>query len=283
MKKVSDIVAEIAAASREQSAGIEQVNRAVMQMDELTQQNAALVEQATAASQAMADQARELNEMMARYRVRRMAADGRARAASAARTDGHGRLGAARRRARRGRARRLSALPPRPRPKAARRATPPVTMASAAPVPRRACRRKPGKRFGLAGILSSRGAEQHVPRILTVDDSVAMRQMVSATLTSAGYEVVQAAQRTRSAADRQRSKPVDLVITDVNMPQMDGIDAGARAAWRCARYRSKPLLFLTTESAAARKLEGREAGATGWMMKPFNSERLLATVARFLK
>jgi methyl-accepting chemotaxis protein len=69
VKKVSDIVAEIAAASREQSSGIEQVNRAVMQMDELTQQNAALVEQATASSQAMADQARELNEMMARYQV----------------------------------------------------------------------------------------------------------------------------------------------------------------------------------------------------------------------
>jgi methyl-accepting chemotaxis protein len=69
VKKVSDIVAEIAAASREQSSGIEQVNRAVMQMDELTQQNAALVEQATASSQAMADQARQLNEMMSRYRV----------------------------------------------------------------------------------------------------------------------------------------------------------------------------------------------------------------------
>ena len=69
VKKVSDIVAEIAAASREQSSGIEQVNRAVMQMDELTQQNAALVEEATASSQAMADQARELNEMMARYQV----------------------------------------------------------------------------------------------------------------------------------------------------------------------------------------------------------------------
>jgi methyl-accepting chemotaxis protein len=74
VKKVSDIVAEIAAASREQSSGIEQVNRAVMQMDELTQQNAALVEQATASSQAMADQARELNEMMNRYRVQRDAA-----------------------------------------------------------------------------------------------------------------------------------------------------------------------------------------------------------------
>ncbi len=69
VKKVSDIVAEIAAASREQSSGIEQVNRAVMQMDELTQQNAALVEEATAASQAMAQQAGELNEMMNRYRL----------------------------------------------------------------------------------------------------------------------------------------------------------------------------------------------------------------------
>jgi methyl-accepting chemotaxis protein len=69
VKKVSDIVAEIAAASREQSSGIEQVNRAVMQMDELTQQNAALVEQATAASQAMAEQVRGLNEMLDRYRV----------------------------------------------------------------------------------------------------------------------------------------------------------------------------------------------------------------------
>ena len=114
VKKVSDIVAEIAAASREQSAGIEQVNRAVMQMDELTQQNAALVEQATAASQGMADQARELNEMMARYRVRRAAAD-RARrdAASGARHCELRRLGAAGRCARRGRHADRSALPPR--------------------------------------------------------------------------------------------------------------------------------------------------------------------------
>jgi len=69
VKKVSDIVAEIAAASREQSSGIEQVNKAVMQMDEMTQQNAALVEQATAASQSMADQARDLTVMMEKYHV----------------------------------------------------------------------------------------------------------------------------------------------------------------------------------------------------------------------
>ena len=79
VKSVSDIVAEIAAASGEQSAGIEQVNRAIMQMDELTQQNAALVEEATAATQSMADQARELNASMHRYQV-----DGRLMAAAAA-------------------------------------------------------------------------------------------------------------------------------------------------------------------------------------------------------
>jgi methyl-accepting chemotaxis protein len=93
VKKVSDIVAEIAAASREQSAGIEQVNRAIMQMDEITQQNAALVEQATAASQGMADQARELNETMSRYRVRRAVSDVRARdTETAAQDDGNAAL-----------------------------------------------------------------------------------------------------------------------------------------------------------------------------------------------
>ena len=81
VKKVSDIVAEIAAASREQSSGIEQVNRAVMQMDELTQQNAALVEQATAASQAMAQQVRGLNDMLERYRVAEQMANATAAAA----------------------------------------------------------------------------------------------------------------------------------------------------------------------------------------------------------
>lgn len=120
-----------------------------------------------------------------------------------------------------------------------------------------------------------------MPRILTVDDSVAMRQMMSATLTGAGYEVVQASNG-RDALQIATEQPVDLVITDVNMPQMDGI-ALVRALRALAGYRTKPLLFLTTESAAARKIEGREAGATGWMLKPFNDERLLATIARFLK
>src|SRR5206468_11298 len=88
VKKVSDIVAEIAAASREQSSGIEQVNRAVMQMDELTQQNAALVEQATAASQAMAEQVRGLNQMLDRYRVKDLIESAKSFGAPAAATGG---------------------------------------------------------------------------------------------------------------------------------------------------------------------------------------------------
>jgi len=102
VKKVSDIVAEIAAASREQSSGIEQVNRAIMQMDELTQQNAALVEQATAASQAMAQQAGELNEMMSRYRLAESlplaAAANRAPSGAAAGSNGGASAGKAERR-----------------------------------------------------------------------------------------------------------------------------------------------------------------------------------------
>ncbi len=92
VKKVSDIVAEIAAASREQSSGIEQVNKAVMQMDEMTQQNAALVEQATAASQSMADQARDLTAMMEKYQVNDSGASV-ARAAAAPKAQAHGPAG----------------------------------------------------------------------------------------------------------------------------------------------------------------------------------------------
>jgi methyl-accepting chemotaxis protein len=122
VKKVSDIVAEIAAASREQSSGIEQVNRAVMQMDELTQQNAALVEEATAASQAMAEQVRGLNEMLARFQVgvAEIAATTSARSAAVARTAA---AGAAARAERRGasrpwaaRAKSKPAIPPQAKP-----------------------------------------------------------------------------------------------------------------------------------------------------------------------
>ena len=120
-----------------------------------------------------------------------------------------------------------------------------------------------------------------MPRILTVDDSVAMRQMVEVTLTSAGYDVQQA-QNGREALEMAGAQSFDLVITDVNMPQMDGLML-VRNLRGLPSYRHTPLLVLTTENTPERKVEGREAGATGWLVKPFNPERLLATVAKVLK
>jgi two-component system, chemotaxis family, chemotaxis protein CheY len=118
-------------------------------------------------------------------------------------------------------------------------------------------------------------------RILVVDDSIAMRQMVDATLQSAGHEVLQATDG-QEALDLARSQgAVDLVITDVNMPNMDGITL-VRELRQLAHYRGVPLLVLTTEAGSDKKQEGKAAGATGWIVKPFNPERLLATVARVL-
>ena len=118
-------------------------------------------------------------------------------------------------------------------------------------------------------------------RILTVDDSVAMRQMVEVTLTSAGYDVQQA-QNGREALDIAETQSFDLVITDVNMPQLDGLTL-VRNLRGMPSYKHVPLLVLTTENTPERKMEGREAGATGWLVTPFNPERLLATVSKVLK
>ena len=116
-------------------------------------------------------------------------------------------------------------------------------------------------------------------RILAVDDSAAMRQMVNLTLTSAGHEVVQAADG-REALELATAAPaVDLVIKDINMPRMDGLTL-VRELRRLAHYRGIPLLLLTTESSQEKRQEGRAAGATGWMVKPFSPERLLAIVAK---
>jgi len=118
-------------------------------------------------------------------------------------------------------------------------------------------------------------------RILAVDDSAAMRQMVEVTLTAAGYAVQKAADG-REAFALAQSQAFDLIITDVNMPNMDGI-ALVRGLRALPAYRFTPVLVLTTEGSSELKNEGRQAGATGWIMKPFNPERLLATVAKVLK
>lgn len=116
--------------------------------------------------------------------------------------------------------------------------------------------------------------------ILAVDDSASMRQMVSFTLKGAGYEVIEAADGVE-ALRLAKGKPVNLVITDVNMPNMDGISL-IKELRALPAYRFTPLLMLTTESGAEKKQQGKAAGATGWIVKPFNPDQLLNTVKKVL-
>ena len=116
--------------------------------------------------------------------------------------------------------------------------------------------------------------------ILAVDDSASMRQMVNFTLKGAGYEVVQAVDGVE-ALEYARLHSVDLVLTDVNMPRMDGITL-VKELRALPSYRYTPMLVLTTESSQDKKMQGKQAGATGWIIKPFNPDQLLATIARVL-
>ena len=116
-------------------------------------------------------------------------------------------------------------------------------------------------------------------RILAVDDSPSMRQMVSVTLRSAGHDVVEAVDGKAALDIANRQPAMDLVITDINMPNMDGLTL-VRELRQLARYRNVPLLVLTTEASSQKKQEGKAAGATGWIVKPFSPERLLAAVTR---
>ena len=116
--------------------------------------------------------------------------------------------------------------------------------------------------------------------ILTVDDSASMRQMVSFTLKRAGYTVVEAADGVE-ALNYARTSAGDLVLTDVNMPNMDGISL-VRELRQLQAYKFVPMLMLTTESGQDKKMQGKAAGATGWLVKPFNPEKLLATIVKVL-
>jgi len=115
-------------------------------------------------------------------------------------------------------------------------------------------------------------------RILTVDDSASMRQMVAFTLRSAGYEVDEA-EDGKIALDKARVARFNCVVADVNMPNMDGI-ALIRELRQLADYKFTPLLMLTTEAGLEKKQEGKAAGATGWIVKPFDPEQLVATIKK---
>ena len=116
--------------------------------------------------------------------------------------------------------------------------------------------------------------------ILAVDDSASMRQMVAFTLKGVGH-VVTDAEDGKHALEIARQKTFDLVLTDVNMPVMDGLSL-TRELRQLPNYRFTPILVLTTEAGPDKKQEGRAAGATGWLVKPFNPEQLLATVKKVL-
>jgi two-component system chemotaxis response regulator CheY len=115
--------------------------------------------------------------------------------------------------------------------------------------------------------------------ILAVDDSVSIRQLVGHTLRTAGFSVIEASDG-QDALDKLKT-PVDLVLTDLNMPRVDGL-ALTKAIRASAAHRYTPVLLLTTESEPGRKLEGKNAGATGWLVKPFQPEQLLATIRKVL-
>ncbi len=116
--------------------------------------------------------------------------------------------------------------------------------------------------------------------ILAVDDSSSMRQMVSFTLKSDGHNVTEAEDGV-IALNAAKGKNFDLVLTDVNMPNMDGITLISELR-KLPGYKGTPLLMLTTESAADKKQSGKNAGATGWIVKPFNPEQLIAVIKRAL-
>ncbi|MGQ9366746.1 response regulator [Azospirillum sp. ST 5-10] len=115
-------------------------------------------------------------------------------------------------------------------------------------------------------------------KVLTVDDSRTMRDMVAFTLKGAGYEVLEAGDG-QQALSLLAGTPVDLVIADLNMPVMDGLTLIRRLRASPA-HRTVPILMLTTESDDAKKAEGRAAGATGWLVKPFNPDKLISVVQK---
>ncbi len=117
--------------------------------------------------------------------------------------------------------------------------------------------------------------------ILAVDDSISMRQMVSFTLKSAGYEVVEAVDG-EDALDKARTRDFDLVLTDQNMPRLDGIGLTKRLREH-PKFKNTPILILTTESSDEMKKAGRAAGATGWLVKPFDPTKLIEVIKKVVR
>lgn len=116
--------------------------------------------------------------------------------------------------------------------------------------------------------------------ILAVDDSTSIRQMVAFTLKSAGYSVIEAVDG-QDGLDKAGAQAVDLVLTDQNMPRMDGLSM-IKMLRTMPQFLATPILMLTTESSDEMKTQGRAAGATGWIVKPFDPHKLLEVIKKVL-
>lgn len=116
--------------------------------------------------------------------------------------------------------------------------------------------------------------------ILTVDDSASMRQMVKMTLAGAGYDIIEASDGIQGLATA-RGRAVDMVLTDLNMPGMNGVSL-IRELRKLPSYTGVPIILLTTESDAIRKQEAKSAGATGWITKPFQPEQLISVAKKVI-
>ena len=116
--------------------------------------------------------------------------------------------------------------------------------------------------------------------IMTVDDSTSVRQMVSFTLRNEGFNVIEA-QDGVDALEKLAGDRVSMILTDLNMPNMDGLDF-IRQVRRASACKFVPIVMLTTESQSEKKIEGKAAGATGWIVKPFKPNQLLAVVKKLI-
>lgn len=118
-------------------------------------------------------------------------------------------------------------------------------------------------------------------KILAVDDSLTMRQLIKMTLSRSGYEVVEAEDGAKGL-EKASAEAFDLVLSDINMPVMTGLEL-LRSLRSLEQYKFTPIVLVTTESQLEKKQEGKAAGATGWIVKPFEPDQLLAVVTKVLR
>jgi two-component system, chemotaxis family, chemotaxis protein CheY len=120
-----------------------------------------------------------------------------------------------------------------------------------------------------------------VKTIMTVDDSASLRQMVQFVLRDGGYEVIEAVDGVDALA-KLKGRELDLILSDINMPNMTGLEL-TRQLRVMPEYKFVPIVLLTTESHAEKKQEGKAAGATGWIVKPFTPDQLMAVVKKVMR